>query len=141
MSTVHSVKYLTGLVRELCGHIGEVEWVEFKHNMADPQEIGEYISTLANAAALNGKIHAYVLWGINDKTHDIIGTCFNPAVARKGNEALESWLLRLLSPRIRFRFHAVDIENKQVVILEIERATRDPVSFRNTEYIRIGEVK
>ena len=76
MSTVHSVKYLTGLVRELCGHIGEVEWVEFKHNMADPQEIGEIISALANAAALNGKIHAYVLWGINDKTHDIIGTCF-----------------------------------------------------------------
>ena len=141
MSTVHSVKYLTGLVRELCGHIGEVEWVEFKHNMADPQEIGEYISALANAAALNGKIHAYVLWGINDKTHDIIGTCFNPAVARKGNEALESWLLRLLSPRIHFRFHTVDIDNKQVVILEIERATRDPVSFRNTEYIRIGEVK
>ena len=49
--------------------------------------------------------------------------------------------MRLLSPRIRFRFHTVDIENKQVVILKIERATRDPVSFRNTEYIRIGEVK
>ena len=141
MSAIHSAEYLTGLVRELCHFIGEVEWVEFKRNKADPQEIGEYISALANAAALNGKVHAYVLWGIDNETHDIVGTDFNPVTAKKGNEALESWLLRLLDPKIRFRFDMVNIDKRRVVILEIDRAIRNPVSFSGTEYIRIGEVK
>ena len=141
MSAVHSAEYLTGLVRELCHLIGEAEWVEFKRNKADPQEIGQYISALANAAALNGKVHAYVVWGVDNETHDIVGTDFNPAIARKGNEALESWLLRLLDPKIRFRFDMVEIDNRQIVILEIDRAIHHPVSFSGTEYIRIGEVK
>ncbi|MFC1602025.1 ATP-binding protein [Pseudomonadota bacterium] len=141
MTTDRSAEYLIGLVRELCKLPSETEWVEFKHNNAHPQEIGGYISALANAAALNGKAHAYLLWGIEDGTHDIIGTEFNPITARKGNEPLESWLLRLLNPKIRFRFDVMEIDERQVVILEIERATRDPVSFSGTEYVRVGEVK
>ena len=39
----------------------ETEWVEFKHNNADPDEIGEYVSALANAAALHGKERAYLI--------------------------------------------------------------------------------
>jgi len=31
----------------------ETEWVEFKHNNDKPDEIGEYISALAKAAALH----------------------------------------------------------------------------------------
>ena len=141
MSNAHSAKYLAGLVQELCNLNGEAEWVEFKHNKAVPQEIGEYISALANAAALNGKIHAYVLWGVYNEIHDIVGTSFNPVTARKGNEPLESWLLRLLNPKIRFRFDTVDIDNRRVVILEIDRAKYHPVSFSGTEYVHIGELK
>ena len=141
MNTARSAEYLTGLVRELCQSIGEVEWVEFKRDKADPQEIGEYISALSNAAALNGKTHGYVLWGIDNETHDVIGTDFDPGTARKGNEALESWLLRLLNPRIHFRFDTVYVENRQVVVLEIERATHQPTNFSGAEYTRIGEVK
>ena len=141
MNTTRSPEYLVGLVRELCNLTGEVEWVEFKHNKADPQEIGEYISALANAAVLNGKMCAYVLWGVDNGTHDIVGTSFNPHTAKKGNEMLESWLLRLLNPKIRFRFDTVDIDGRRLVLSEISRAPRDPVSFSGTEYIRIGEVK
>lgn len=141
MTTARSAEYLTGLVRELCHFVGEVEWVEFKRSKVDPQEIGEYISALSNAAALNGKAHGYVLWGIDDETHDIVGTEFVPDVVRKGNEVLESWLLRLLNPKIHFRFDTVHVESQRVVVLEIERATHQPTSFNGAEYIRIGEVK
>lgn len=141
MTAPRSAEYLTGLVRELCNFVGEVEWVEFKRSKVDPQEVGEYISALSNAAALNGKAHGYVLWGIDNETHDIIGTDFDPGTAKKGNEALESWLLRLLNPKIHFRFDVVYVETQRVVVLEIERATHHPVSFKGTEYIRIGEVK
>jgi predicted HTH transcriptional regulator len=94
-------------VKELCKLSAETEWLEFKHNNAEPEQIGEYISALANAAALYGKAFAYMLWGIDDKTHDIIGTSFNPSTAKIGNEELENWLLRLLNPKINFRFFSL----------------------------------
>lgn len=136
-----SADYLAGLVRELCALPAETEWVELKHNQASPQEIGEYISALANAAALNGKAHAYLVWGVEDGSHQVLGTEFEPTTAKKGNEPLESWLLRLLEPKLEFRFDAAEIEGQRLVILEVERAARTPVRFSGTEYIRIGEVK
>lgn len=141
MTLPRSAAYLAGLVRELCALPAETEWLELKHNQENPQEIGEYISALANAAALNGKAHAYLIWGVEDGTHRILGTHFEPTTARKGNEPLESWLLRLLSPKLDFRFDAVEVEGRRLVVLEIERASRIPVSFSGIEYIRIGEVK
>ena len=133
--------YLAGLVRELCKLPQETEWVEFKVNNQEPQTVGEYIAALANAAALHGKTHGYVLWGIEDKTHSIVGTSFSPAAAKKGNEPLESWLLRLLRPRIDFRFHEIMIDGQRVVLLEIDRAVHQPVAFTGTEFIRVGSTK
>ncbi len=141
MSVAYSDEYLSGLVQELCRLPSEMEWVEFKQNKADPQEIGEYISALSNSAALNSKEHAYVIWGVKSNTHEIVGTNFHPTNTKKGNEPLENWLLRLLNPKIQFRFDAVKIDDLQVVILEIDRAYRYPVSFSGKEYIRIGEIK
>lgn len=50
MTTDRPSDYLVSLVRELCKLPSETEWVEFKVNKADPQDIGEYLSALANAA-------------------------------------------------------------------------------------------
>jgi hypothetical protein len=74
MTTGRDHDYLAGLVRELCRLPRETEWVEFKVNQSDPQPIGEYISALANAAALHGKAFAYLVWGVEDGTHAIVGT-------------------------------------------------------------------
>ncbi len=134
-------KYLVGLVRELCKLPRETEWAEFKHNNADPQEIGEYISALANAAALNGKAFAYLVWGIEDGTHRVIGTSFSSSASKKGNEPLENWLLRLLAPKIHFRFYELTAEGQPVVLLEVGQAFRHPVRFQNEAFIRIGAIK
>lgn len=139
--TVRSTTYLVGLVRELIKLPAETPWVEFKHNNANPKEIGEYISALSNAAALNGKAHAYLLWGIENGSHRPVGTTFEPGAEKKGNEPLETWLLRLLNPRLHFRFDAVEVDGQRVVLLEIDRAAHRPVVFSGVEYIRIGEVK
>jgi len=56
----------------------ETEWVEFKLNQADPQEIGEYISALSNSAALHHEINGYIVWGIENRTRKIVGTNFKP---------------------------------------------------------------
>ena len=128
------------LVRELCRLHSEAEWVEFKRNMVKPAEIGQYISALSNSAALNNKPHAYLLWGVQDDTHEIVGTDFDPHTFKKGNEPLENWLLRLLEPRIDFQFCIVDVDDRQVVLIKISCAISRPVSFSGTEYVRIGEV-
>ena len=141
MTTQHPTQYLVSLVRELCKLPQETEWVELKVNDAEPEEIGEYISALSNSAALAGKSFAYLVWGVTDGDHSIVGTSFAPRSAKVGNEELENWLLRLLSPRIDFHFFEVEVDGKPVVLLEIERAFRHPVQFRGQELIRVGSYK
>ena len=141
MTTDRSPAYLISLIQELRKLPNETEWVEFKHDNADPQEIGEYLSALANSAALFGKAHAYLIWGIDDDTHAVIGTSFSPITAKIGHEELENWLLRLLSPKIHFRFYTFEMEGSSLVLLEIGRAFRHPVQFQNTEFIRVGSYK
>ncbi|MCC7383259.1 MAG: putative DNA binding domain-containing protein [Deltaproteobacteria bacterium] len=141
MTAVRSAEYLVGLVRELCKLPRETEWAELKENNDHPKAIGEYISALSNAASLEGKAFAYLVWGVRDDDHAIVGTRFDPGLAKVGNEELESWLLRLLEPKLHFRFFTVDVDGQRVVILEIERAQRQPARFEGTEFIRVGSVK
>ena len=141
MTTDRPTDYLISLVRELCKLPQETEWVEFKVNDAEPQQIGEYLSALANSAALAGKAFAYLVWGVSDGEHAVVGTKFSPATAKVGNEELESWLLRALAPKIHFRFFDVTVDGLPVVVLEIERAFRQPVQFQGAEFIRVGTYK
>ena len=135
------VEYLTSLVHELRALPRETEWIEFKENTYKAEEIGEYLSALANSAAMTGKAHAYIVWGISDKDHTVVGTTFKPRSAKVGNEELENWLLRLLAPRIYFNFFELIIDDRAIVVLEVERAFRHPVQFKGQEYIRVGSYK
>ena len=65
------------IVRELTAHPAEEEWFEFKENWYDAHGIGEYISSLSNSAAMEGKGNAYLIWGIDHVTHDVVGTRFD----------------------------------------------------------------
>jgi len=145
MSLERNPAYLSGLLAELRKLPSETSWLEFKRNNADPHEIGEYIAALSNAAALEGKSAAYMVWGVDDASHEVVGTTFTPWQAKKGNEELESWLVRMLSPRPHFKFYQVNVpvegEELPVVILEIPRAHSKPTSFSGKELVRIGSNK
>jgi ATP-dependent DNA helicase RecG len=116
----------------------EAEWVEFKRDRADPQEIGEYISALSNGAALHRQPQAFMLWGFEDGSHRLLGTTFRPHETKVGNEELENWILRLLNPRIEVRIHEGNLDGKYVVLFEIQPASHQPVGFSGIEYIRVG---
>lgn len=126
------------LVYELCKYPSETQWIEFKHNNCDPRMIGQDISALANSAVLTDRNHAYMVWGIDDKTHEIIGTSVNLRNERRGAQELENWLRYLLSKNADFSFHAVDIEGKHVEIIVIAKAIGLPVTFEKVDYIRSG---
>lgn len=134
----YTMEYLQKLLNELQALPTETEWVEFKHNNDNPHEMGENISAIANSAALIGKTHGYIVWGIEATTHNILETSFSPKAKKIGNEELENWLLRLLSPKINFSFYEVNTNYGIVVLLEIDHAFRHPVQFKGVEYVRVG---
>ena len=126
------------LVNELRQLPNETPWLEFKHNNYDPYMIGKDISALANSAALHEKSCAYMLWGIDDSTHEIVGTKYNLQTLKKGEQELENWLRSLLSQNAAFEFHSVTLENKSVGVLIIYRAANQTVMFEKVDYIRVG---
>ena len=79
---------LDKLVNELRTYSNETQWIEFKHNNYNPHMIGQDISALANSAALHEKRCAYMLWGIDDATHEIVGTEKDFQTLKKGNEEI-----------------------------------------------------
>ena len=119
---------LDKLVVELCKIPNETQWVEFKHNNYMPEMIGQDISALANSATLHEKSCAYMLWGVDDTTHEIVGTEFNMQTVKKGQQELENWLRSLLSKNADFEFHSVKVEDKNVGVLIIHRAVNQTVS-------------
>lgn len=126
------------LVRSLCAEPREAEWLEFKKDNAHGERIGEYVSALANSAALVERDHAYVLWGLEDDGHRIVGTTFRPSEAKIKKQQLEHWLVQHLAPRVDFRFHEIEMDGKQVVLLSVPRAEHQPVRFKSLSFIRIG---
>jgi ATP-dependent DNA helicase RecG len=136
----HSI--LQTKLAELRGLPQEAEWVEFKSNWDKKEDIGEYISALSNSAALLGKPYGYMVWGVSDGIHDIIGTTFLPRQTKgKGNEDLEMWLCVHLKPRIDFRIHEFETEGKSIVLFEIPAARGIPVDFQGERFIRVGSYK
>ena len=131
-------KNLDILVKELCKLQKEIGWVEFKQNNCEPNMIGENISALANTATLQDHDYAYMVWGVDDVTHDIVGTNVHLPLEKKGAQEIENWLRYLLSNNADFEFLATDIDEKHVEIIKIHKALNEPVSFQNIDYIRSG---
>lgn len=80
----------------------------------------------------------YVVWGIENKTHRIVGTSFKPRQATVGAEELENWLVRQLNPRIDFQIHEGEVDGKPIVVFQIQPAVYAPVAFKDSEFIRVG---
>ena len=126
---------LAELILDLIDRNREEEWFEFKVNWWEPHEIGEYISALSNEAAVCGVEHGLLIWGINDQTHEIMGTNIDYKKEIK-KEPFQNYLLRQIYPNIFFEFKELTIKNKRIVALIIQRATNAPTSFDGVRYAR-----
>ena len=133
------VEQLKSLLANLLSYPDELPWLEIKHGNENPDEIGKYISALANSACCENREYGYMVWGIEDGTHIFKGTSFNPDYKKNEQQPLRIYLSRNLKPEITFEFYSFEIEGKKIVILEVEAAYRRPISYHGIEYIRIGE--
>ena len=87
-----------------------------------------------------GEPFGYLVWGIHDVTHEVIGTDFN-YTKDVDNKPFEPRLSRILSPTLYFHFDEDMIHGKRVVVLTISAARVVPTSFMDERYIRIGSRK
>jgi len=133
--------HLLILLNELVKQPLECEWVEFKLNYHSAEEIGEQISALANGACLFKQTFGYLVFGVEDKTHSIVGTTFNPKLEKKGNEEIENWISNRLTPRIDYRiFQFKDDNSRQIAMFIIPAASDRPIEFLHKAYIRVGSI-
>lgn len=134
------MKNLEDIVRRLCAKDNEQEWFEFKENWYEPVQLGEYVSALSNAAVYHQEENAYFIWGVDDETHEIVGTDFNQ-YCDYNREPYQNYLARNLSPSIGFEFDDLLVDGKKVVVLTIPAARNVPTAFCDSRYIRIGSSK
>lgn len=128
------------IVKKCISYESEREWFEFKENCFEKDQVGEYISSLSNSAAILGRNCAYMIWGINNVNHEIVGTTINYEI-EVNNEPLKHYLARNLNPSINFYFLETQMNNKRVVVLVIPSAKTVPTAYKDIRYIRIGSSK
>lgn len=134
------MKNYESVVQSLIQYNAEEEWFEFIENWFEHHAIGEYISAISNAAALRGKESGYFIWGVNNETHEIVGTTVNYQ-KDYNKEPFQHYLARLLTPDLYFSFNEIEVQGKRVVVLDIPAAKTVPTSFDGIRYIRIGSSK
>lgn len=120
----------------------ETEWFEFKRGRYEPQEIGEYLSALANSSCLASQPRGYLVFGIDNVSHDVVGTSFDPYTTKgKGNQDLLPWLSAGLQPNTGMEVSVARHPAGRVVVLEVGPANGEPVSFYGAAYVRVGSSK
>lgn len=129
------------LLKELQASPKESEWIEFKVNNYNPEEIGEYLSSLSNSACYHNQPYGFLAFGIENKTHRLVGTNYKPSIEKIGNQEIENWLATLLEPRIDFNIFEVTYDQLNFVIFRVNATHSQPVNFKGTPYIRIGSYK
>jgi ATP-dependent DNA helicase RecG len=119
----------------------ESETVEFKDASNDfpTDKIGRYFSALANEANLAGAESAWLVFGVNDKTREVVGTDYREDPERL--QSLKQQVAQDAEPRISFRgIHELSTPNGRVVMLEIPAAPQGiPIAWKGHNYGRDGE--
>jgi len=139
----YSNEFLERLVRSFVAYSAEPTWFEFKRNCADVMRIGRYLSGLSNAALLANQPFGYLVYGVDNLTHEIVGTAFDPLCektkGKNSGEELVNYIQRgLHDSAISYDVFNVLVDGKRVCLFEVEAAKLRPTEFYGEGYCRIG---
>lgn len=119
----------------------ENEIVEFKEakNTYDFSKLGKYFSALSNEANLCGKSFGWLVFGVEDKKHTIVGTKYRSN--RSDLDKLKGEIAKKTTNRISFiAIHEVSSSDGRVIMFQIPAAPKGiPVAFDGHYYARDGE--
>lgn len=132
---------LRNTLEELLRMPAETEVVEFKkaRNGFGDQELGEYFSALSNEANLREKKCAWLVFGVENDTHVVLGS--NYKNTPESLDAVKKTIADQTTDRITFReIYSLEYEGKRVVMFEIAPAPQGiPVAYQGHYYGRDGE--
>lgn len=131
---------LSEILKALISH-GENETAEFKeaNDSFSTSDIGKYFSALANESNLRDVSSAWLVFGVNDKTLNIVGT--NYRENRQRLDSLKNQIAEGLEPKMTFKeIYELNHVNGRVVMFEIPPAPQGmPISWQGHYYARAGE--
>ena len=119
----------------------EDEVVEFKkaENSFSFDDLGKYFSALSNEANLRDKDFGWLVFGVHDKTREILGTSYKNGM--KSMQKLKYDLSQHTTDRNTFRdIFELEVEGKRVLMFQIPAAPRGiPMAWQGHFYARRGE--
>ena len=117
----------------------ENEYVEYKEakNNFDFNELGKYFSALSNGANLVNKQYAWLVFGVEDKTHKLVDTNYR----RNGNlNGLKKDITQSTNDNMTFLdIYDFEINGKRVVMFKIPAAIGIPTTWKGIAYDRNNE--
>lgn len=118
----------------------EGECVEFKdaNDNFPTSDIGKYFSALSNEANLRGLCSAWLVFGVDNQSRNIVGTDYRQARERLHN--LKHQIAQGSDPSSSFReIHELDTPAGRVVLFEVPAAPRGiPIAWQTHFYARDG---
>lgn len=136
-----TIEQLNSTLNNLCNLSAENEIVEFKEakNTYDFSKLGKYFSALSNEANLKGKSFAWLVFGIEDKKHKVVGSQFRSV--RKDLDSLKGEIAKKVTNGISFiEIHEIDKPEGRVIMFQIPAAPKGiPIAFDGHYYARDGE--
>lgn len=134
------IKELNKILTELLA-LPENEVVEFKlaSNNFDFRKLGKYFSALSNEANLRGKQYAWLVFGIDDKTHVIKGTSFR--IRRTDLDSVKAEIASKTTNNISFiEIYELKFTEGRVIMFQIPACPKGiPVAFEGFHFGRNGE--
>ena len=119
----------------------ENEVVEFKkaENNFDFDDLGKYFSALSNETNLRDKDFGWLVFGVHDKTREILGTSYKNGM--KSLQKLKHDLSQHTTDGNTFRdIYELEVEGKRVLMFQIPAAPRGiPMAWQGHFYARRGE--
>jgi ATP-dependent DNA helicase RecG len=132
---------LQHILNDLRSLSSENEIVEFKEAKTgyDFYKLGKYFSALSNEANLKGKPFAWLIFGIENKKHSIVGSQFR--TTRKDLDSIKSEVANKTTNRITFiEIYELNESQGRVVMFQIPAAPKGfPIAFDGHYYGRDNE--
>lgn len=138
---MYSENELTDILSRLRALPAEPEVAEFKKakNGFGDDELGQYFSALSNEANLKSIPYAWLVFGIDDKTHEVLGS--NYKQTRPSLDAMKKAIADQTTSRITFEeIYTLKYDGKRVVMFQIPAAPQGmPIAYQGHFYGRDGE--
>ena len=138
---MYSEQELGKILAGLLAKPAETEIVEFKQaqNSFSDNELGEYFSALSNEANLKGEAYAWLVFGVDNKNHELTNTQYKPS--RPALDEMKKKIGDQTTNRITFEeIHDINYQGKRVVMFQIPAAPQGiPIAYKGHYYGRDGE--